>query len=206
MSALPRCGGGDLVKAPCLLEPSHVQCLPPRERRGLSEFVGRRLAMCAWQGVANELVDLLDVGRGLLVDRRPAEPAVHHADALRVPAQQFDEAAVEACQRESLDQLDPLRGGAGRQLDEAELDRGQAIRVADQVPVVAADRAVPVLPHRDAAREALVAHEWLHLAALRRRSEFADQLGLRPTALRACLRKPVAHLIPLCLRASTMPP
>jgi hypothetical protein len=104
---------------------SHVEGLPASQRRGLAELIGRRFAVGAREGVPDEPVDLFDVGSGLLVDRRAAESSVEHANALRVRAEQLDEAAIETGERQlPLDQFFGRRGRfRGWQLDQAQLSR-----------------------------------------------------------------------------------
>jgi hypothetical protein len=135
------------------------------------------------------------VGRRLREQVRGAESAVEEAQALRLPAEEVDEARVERSERQPFGQFhhERRRLRRCRDLDDAQLERREPIHLAQQLAVVVPDRAALVLPGRDAALDAVVAGELVLLLALRGCADLAHELRLRQAALRADLREPVVH-------------
>jgi hypothetical protein len=102
------------VKAPCVIQPAHVERLPAGKCGGLPELVGRCLSLRARQREAHEVLDLFNVGRRLLVNRRTTESAVEQTDALGLTAQQVDQASVKTGESQTLAELRYLWGRFGR--------------------------------------------------------------------------------------------
>src|SRR3977135_215057 len=138
---------------------------------------------------------MADVRGRLLKDRRSAEPPVEQSDALGLTAQQVYETGIEPGERQPFRQLksDRLRFGRwGRQLDQPQFGGRGPVHLAQEIPVEVPDLAALVLPHRDAAAEALVLGQDL-AAARRTRPPLMDQTGLLPAALGARLCQPIPH-------------
>lgn len=180
------------METPRLVDTSVVEGLPASERCGLAERVCGGFSVRAGEGVADEGLDLLDVGEGLAEDRVAAEAPVHQPDVLGLVTEQGDEAGVEAGEGRDRLELDDRCLDLN---DEAELERRLAVHRAEQLDVLLADALALVLPRRDSALEA------------RRRGQFTiansgglaqgvDEPCLRPSALASSLRKPVAHRAP----------